>query len=377
MSEIHLRKYGVEATFTFPLYEIDGVDLRIDAVHASGDSAIMKDEGAEANTSNGFSDEGNGYSIVLTATEMEAARIVVYLVDQTGTKVWLDRTLVIETYGNASAQHAMDFDDSVRGGLSALPNAAADAAGGLPISDNGGLDLDSKLAHTNEITVARMGALTDWINGGRLDLLLDAIPTTPMRGTDSAATEAKQDIIDTNIDDIEALLALMAGSGFVSATHSLEAIIDTGNSDWLTGGGGAAPTVGEIRTEMDDNSTKLSDIVADTNELQADDTPGALSAIDAKIDTIDGVVDEIVIDTGTTLPAAIAALNNISVADIIAGIADGSYDFREMTRIMFAILSGITTDGGTKFRDSANTKNRVIAVTDANKNRTAMTLDGS
>lgn len=57
----------------------------------------------------------------------------------------------------------------------ALPNAAADAPGGLPISDAGGLDLDAKLANTNEVTAARMGALTDWIDGGRLDLLLDAV----------------------------------------------------------------------------------------------------------------------------------------------------------------------------------------------------------
>lgn len=47
--------------------------------------------------------------------------------------------------------------------------------GGLPISDAGGLDLDTKLANTNEVTAARMGALTDWINGGRLDLIIDAI----------------------------------------------------------------------------------------------------------------------------------------------------------------------------------------------------------
>lgn len=98
----------------------------------------------------------------------------------------------------------IDSAYSVTRGLAgtALPAAAADAALGLPISDAGGLDLDSKLANTNEITVARMGALTDWLNGGRLDLLLDAIPTTAMRGTDSAATEAKQDIIDTNVDSI-------------------------------------------------------------------------------------------------------------------------------------------------------------------------------
>ncbi len=42
-------------------------------------------------------------------------------------------------------------------------------------------DLDLVLADTNELQ-------TDWTNGGRLDLLLDAIPTTPMRGTDGANT---------------------------------------------------------------------------------------------------------------------------------------------------------------------------------------------
>jgi hypothetical protein len=43
--------------------------------------------------------------------------------------------------------HLVDYDpfDSVRMGVTALPNAAADAAGGLPISDLGGLDLDTLL----------------------------------------------------------------------------------------------------------------------------------------------------------------------------------------------------------------------------------------
>ena len=37
---------------------------------------------------------------------------------------------------------AFDPFDAVRMGMTALPNAAADAAGGLPISDDGGLDID-------------------------------------------------------------------------------------------------------------------------------------------------------------------------------------------------------------------------------------------
>jgi hypothetical protein len=40
----------------------------------------------------------------------------------------------------------IDLYDSVRAGLTALPNAAADAAGGLAISDAGGLDLDALAA---------------------------------------------------------------------------------------------------------------------------------------------------------------------------------------------------------------------------------------
>jgi len=38
----------------------------------------------------------------------------------------------------------------------------------------------------NPATAAQIAVLSDWINGGRLDLLLDAIPTTAMRGTDNA-----------------------------------------------------------------------------------------------------------------------------------------------------------------------------------------------
>ena len=55
------------------------------------------------------------------------------------------------TFANSSAVSAcvntypvsVDPTDAVRMGMTALPNAAADAAGGLPISDLGGLDLDA------------------------------------------------------------------------------------------------------------------------------------------------------------------------------------------------------------------------------------------
>lgn len=76
----------------------------------------------------------------------------------------------------------------------------------------------------------------------------------------------------------------------------------------------------------------------------------------------------------------VVTLNDITVAEIIAGIADGSYDFQEMIRILFAACAGKSTGGGTsinKFRNSADEKNRIVATVDANGNRTTITLDGS
>jgi len=200
----YLRKYGESATIIFDLFEVDGVDFRVDAAHASGDTVIMKDEGAEANTTNGFTDEGNGYSIVLTATEMEAARIKVYIIDQTATKVWLDTSITIETYGHASAQHALDLDDAVRGGMSALPNAAADAAGGLPISDAGGLDMDTLLGRLDAAISTRATAAALAVVDGIVDAILldtnelqsDDVPGLIAALNDLSASQVNAEVLD-------------------------------------------------------------------------------------------------------------------------------------------------------------------------------------
>ena len=71
-----IQPYGVSYTLNFSLYEPDSGDLEIAASFASGDIKIMKDEGTEANTTNLPTDEGQGYSLVLTATEMQTAPIV-------------------------------------------------------------------------------------------------------------------------------------------------------------------------------------------------------------------------------------------------------------------------------------------------------------
>lgn len=96
----------------------------------------------------------------------------------------------------------------------ALPNAAADAAGGLPISDAGGLDLDTQLGllttgDIGGIDVSELNAIVDdLINGGRLDLLIDAIKAK----TDSL-TFTQSGHVDSNVQRINDVAITGDGSG--------------------------------------------------------------------------------------------------------------------------------------------------------------------
>ena len=103
----------------------------------------------------------------------------------------------------------------------------------------------------------------------------------------------------------------------------------------------AVGSMGELATEIASIDTKIDtvdgivdNILADTNELQSDDVPGLIAALDTvvdrveadtqsietKIDTIDGIVDDILVDTGTTIPATLTTID--SEIGVIDGIVD-------------------------------------------------------
>ncbi len=100
-------------------------------------------------------------------------------------------------------------------------------------------------------TEVRLATLTDWINGGRLDLLLDAIPTTAMRGTDSAAlasevTAARMATLTDWINGgrldllLDAIKAITDQFAFTNA-NQVDANIQSINDAAVTGDGNAAP----------------------------------------------------------------------------------------------------------------------------------------
>lgn len=132
-----LSKYGVARVIIIPIVKRAVVDFAVGAdwTPAAGDVKISKDGGAAANVTNlpTAIAMGNGaiWSFSLTATEMQAAQIIVTVADS-ATKAVEDQAIVIETYGHASAQHELDLDTPTvnpgAGGITAS-TIAADAIG--------------------------------------------------------------------------------------------------------------------------------------------------------------------------------------------------------------------------------------------------------
>lgn len=116
---------------------------------------------------------------------------------------------------------------SVTRGLSgtALPAAAADAAGGLPISDAGGLDLDAILADTNEVQISLAA-------GGLIESMVDDL-------------QAEVDGIQADTEDIQTRLPAALVSGRMDSNVQATAAALTFN---LTGSitGNLSGSVGSV-----------------------------------------------------------------------------------------------------------------------------------
>lgn len=115
-----LSKYGEARHIYIPVIKRGVVDFAVGAdwTPAAGDVKISKDGGAAANVTNLPTAIAMGntatWDFSLTATEMQAAQVMVTVADA-ATKAVEDTQFDIETYGNASAQHAFDLDTAAAG----------------------------------------------------------------------------------------------------------------------------------------------------------------------------------------------------------------------------------------------------------------------
>jgi hypothetical protein len=229
-----------------------------------------------------------------------------------------------DSYAIVNGDHGLvSIQDDIDAILADTNELQADWANG------GRLDLllDATLADTAELQ-------GDWANGGRLDLIVDAIledTGTTLDGivdailedTAAMATTIDARLAAINLDHLMAtgdatltnivadntalahLMAIAADiSDYDSSTDSLEGIAGAG--------GGGAPTVEQIRTEMDTNSTQLAAILADTDVIGSTGqglTSLATAAELAKVPKSDSTVTWNATALGSIQTAATASLN--------------------------------------------------------------------
>ncbi len=210
---------------------------------------------------------------------------------------------------------AYDPHDSTRLGLASLPNAAADAAGGLPVSDAGGLDLDdiplnaelnartllaadyfdpSADTVANVTTVATLTGHTAQTGDNFARL---GAPVGASLSADVAAVKADTDATLTDTADMQPKLGTYSdlGSGatlsgnledmrddgtavFDRSTDSLQAIADSGG-----GGPTAAQIVDEWETQSQADPTGFH-----VNVMEVNGTAQGATDIDARLDGIEG-----------------------------------------------------------------------------------------
>lgn len=211
-------------------------------------------------------------------------------------------------------------------------------------------------------------------------------------GTDGAGLTAIGDARLANLDATVSSRSTYAGGDTAGTTELLTRIPD------------ATPgTVGGLPLSKDASGRVEVASATDKNTLDAlltslqgaGWTDETLASLDVLLDAIKAKTDGLPSDpadqssvegaitaaaAGLATSAAVAALNDITVADIIAGISEGDLDLQEMLRIILAGVAGKASGGGTtevSFRDQADTKDRIVMTVDEDGNRTAVTVDGS
>lgn len=95
-ADVHLARYGVQYTAPFKLYNADGT-LDVDESDGGTEVSVRCQGGTNTTATNDFADKGSDYEVVLTASEMQCATVIV-TVAATTTEVFF-----INTVNNASA----------------------------------------------------------------------------------------------------------------------------------------------------------------------------------------------------------------------------------------------------------------------------------
>ena len=228
---------------------------------------------------------------------------------------------------------SMDLNDGVRGGMTALPNANAEATGGLFTRGTGA------------------GQVNQDANG-RLDVNIAAI------STDSGAADTLESYTDGTTPAPVNVTQFGGNAGtFASGRAEVNVSHFGGTAGTFSAGIAAVNTVQWRGTQPNTLTSGRVEVLL-----------GACAS---------GVIDAAAIATDAIGSAEIASAGAQKIADaVLATVAEaqGSYTVAQILSIALAVLAGRTSNSGNTFSTPNNVATRVTATTDGSNNRTAITL---
>lgn len=211
---VHQAQYGVGATFDFVLFNADGT-LDVDEVDGGTEVAISCNEGAETTATNDFVDEGNFYSIAVTAAELTCARATV-VISATDTNVF-----IVETFGDLNAQILG------RGNASGVAQSATSNTIVLASATNIANDFLNE--HIIEITggtgAGQTRLITDWVQSTDTATVSDAWITNPDSTSEYIVHSVHQGLVTADVNGVvEGNLVQVSDDA--TAAANLEAMLD-------------------------------------------------------------------------------------------------------------------------------------------------------
>lgn len=291
----------------------------------------------------------------------------------------------------------------------ALPNAAAEAAGGLytrgtgagQINQAANGQIDANITHAAG-TAWGSGAITAGVIAtdaiGAAELADGAITAATFAAGAIDATAIATGAIDADAIAADAVTEIQSGLATAAALDAVDNFIDTevaaikAVTDLLPDGGAltSLATQASVNTIDDFLDTEVASILAavDTEvaaiKAKTDQlTFGTANRVDAQVFGVEAAAitaGAIATDAIGAAEIAADAANEIADALLDRASAIDGYTLRQATRLILSALAAKLSGAATTtvaIRDVADTKDRITATVDSSGNRTAVTLDAT
>jgi len=285
------------------------VQISDGAVQSSGVTITVRVEGGSEATGGGTTAYGADGTVYYTPTQAETNHTAFVVIANKASCFSASITVVTTATavsgtvdvgavsGDATAADnlKLDYDGTGYAKANSTIGTATDVTNGVTastVTDKTGYSISgtkTTLDHLNDVSTAEVNTQVDL---GLSDIGLDHLVAASVTGTD---------ITDNSI--IARMVSKSATAdwdSFDNTTDALEAIRDRGDSAWVTGGGGSAPTEAEIYTYFT-SSSRQDTFKADVSALATAASIAALNDFNPATDTIANVTTVATTTTNTDM----------------------------------------------------------------------------